>query len=180
MFSFRRSLTALVGLFVLVGMLAALTPLVGRGQGNSQSAPPPFSVRDEDNPARHPFQASVTVNSTASDGSAQIAVPAGTRLVIEHVSAESKSLISNEILRFDVKTSVGGTLVTHYFISAAQGDNGFPVHVAIHRVSQPVRLYADPPSVEVQLDVPGIGPPTPGPVPATGTVTLSGYLVAVP
>lgn len=35
MFSFRRSLIALVGLLVIVGTLATLMPLVSRGQGNN-------------------------------------------------------------------------------------------------------------------------------------------------
>ena len=35
MFSFKRSLTALVGLLVIVGALATLMPLVSRGQGGN-------------------------------------------------------------------------------------------------------------------------------------------------
>ena len=40
MFSFKRSLIALVGVLVLVGVLAAVMPLIGRGQGQ-----PPFAPR---------------------------------------------------------------------------------------------------------------------------------------
>ena len=40
MFSFKRSLIALVGLLVLVGVLATLLPLVSRGQGNPNIVPP--------------------------------------------------------------------------------------------------------------------------------------------
>ena len=39
MYSFRKSLVALVGLLVLVVTLAALLPLSGQGQGNSANAP---------------------------------------------------------------------------------------------------------------------------------------------
>ncbi|HKR61391.1 MAG TPA: hypothetical protein VJS64_16880, partial [Pyrinomonadaceae bacterium] len=42
MFSFKRSLTALVGVFVLGFALAALMPLVISGQGKGQ---PPFARR---------------------------------------------------------------------------------------------------------------------------------------
>jgi hypothetical protein len=42
MFSLKRSLIALVGIFVLVVSLATLMPLVGRGQGQG---PPPFAQR---------------------------------------------------------------------------------------------------------------------------------------
>jgi hypothetical protein len=171
MHSFKKSLAALAGLFLVVGSVTLFAPAGTRGQG--QGGPP-------DTAARHPFQASVTLNSTVNAGAAQIAVKEGTRLVIEHISAESRSPITPAPLRFDVKTTVRGSAATHYLVSVAQGDQGFPLGVTLYRVSQSVRLYADPPAVEVHLDVPLVGPPTPGPVPATGSVTVSGYLVDVP
>jgi hypothetical protein len=167
MFSFKRSLIGLAGFALVVGLVALFssTSTWGQGQGGLP-----------DNAARHAFQASVTLDSDVNNGTAQVSVPAGTRLVIEHVSAESRAPFTSEILRFDVKTSVGGSLVTHYLVSTEQGGGGL-APVNFNRVSQPVRLYADPPSVEVNLDV----PLTPqGPTPATGSVTLSGYLVDVP
>jgi hypothetical protein len=173
MSSFRKSLFVLAGLIALVvGLVALFAPASTRGQG--QGGPP-------DTAARHPFQASVNVSTLGgANGTAQITVPAGTRLVIEHVSAESRSPITPAPLRFDVKTTVGGSTATHYLVSVAQGDQGFPIGITLYRVSQSVRLYADPPAVEVHLDVPLGGPPTPGPLPATGSVTVSGYLVDVP
>ena len=42
MFSFKRSLIALVGLVVIVGALATLMPLVGRGQGQAPFGPRKF------------------------------------------------------------------------------------------------------------------------------------------
>lgn len=42
MYSLKKSLIALVGLLLLVGVLAAVIPLVGRGQGQGQ---PPFAQR---------------------------------------------------------------------------------------------------------------------------------------
>ena len=42
MFSIKRSLIALVGLLVLVGVVAAVIPLVGRGQGQDKT---PFAQR---------------------------------------------------------------------------------------------------------------------------------------
>ena len=42
MFSFKRSLIALVGILVLVGVVAAVMPLVGRGQGHGKQ---PFAQR---------------------------------------------------------------------------------------------------------------------------------------
>src|ERR687898_1511673 len=83
MFTFKRSLIALVGLLVIVGLAALFSPTSTRGQG--QGGPP-------DTAARRAFQASVTVSTFGgADGSAQIAVPAGTRLVIEQISAESRT-----------------------------------------------------------------------------------------
>jgi hypothetical protein len=161
--SFCKSLIAFAGLALVVGLVALFTPTRTRGQGG-----PP------DNAARHAFQASVTLGSIVNDGSAQNAVPAGTRLVIKHVSAESRTPVTSDLIRFDVTTTLGGVTATHYLVSAAQGDAGFPLGITINRVSQSARLYADPPSVEVHLDVPHTGPPTPGPLPASGSVTVSG------
>ena len=45
MHSIRKSLLALVGLLVLVAALAALLPLVGRGQGNSPNVVPQLAPR---------------------------------------------------------------------------------------------------------------------------------------
>lgn len=42
MFSFKRSLIALVGLLVIVGVLATLMPLVSRGQGQAPFGPRKF------------------------------------------------------------------------------------------------------------------------------------------
>ena len=55
MFSFKRSLIALVGLLVLVGGLAAVMPLVSRGQGG--------------NPLTRDTRKSYYVTKTSHDGS---------------------------------------------------------------------------------------------------------------
>jgi len=55
MFSFKRSLSALVGLLVLVGTLAILMPLVSRGQGG--------------NPFNRDTRKSYYVTKTSHDGS---------------------------------------------------------------------------------------------------------------
>lgn len=42
MYSIKKSLNGLIGLFILVAVLAAIMPLIGRGQGQGQ---PPFEQR---------------------------------------------------------------------------------------------------------------------------------------
>ena len=74
MFSFKRSLIGLAGFAPAVGLVALFSPTSTWGQG--QGGLP-------DNAARHAFQASVTLDSDVNNGTAQVSVPVGTRLVIE-------------------------------------------------------------------------------------------------
>ena len=44
MYRFKNSLIALIGIFALIGIIAAVTPLSTQGQGGSANAPPPKDV----------------------------------------------------------------------------------------------------------------------------------------
>ena len=44
MYKFKNSLIALIGIFALIGIIAAATPLATQGQGGSANAPPPKDV----------------------------------------------------------------------------------------------------------------------------------------
>ena len=103
MYSFKKSLLALIAVLLFVGAVAAMMPSVIRGQGNSPNAPPPFDVkvinsasepvpvtgtvavsnlgssplpvRDVDNPAREPFQARLCMVSGAATCTGTLAFP---------------------------------------------------------------------------------------------------------
>lgn len=142
MFSFKRSLLGLVGLFVIVGLLATLVPLVSRGQGNSGNAPNPLNVnvvntptvRDADNPARQPFHADLPFE-----------VPTGKRLVIEYFSAQVTTAPDCHLLSLNLSTSLEGHgTVNHSFAPTFVAVGGGVEILNRITVSQPTRLYADP------------------------------------
>jgi hypothetical protein len=75
MLSIRKSLAAAAGLTLIVGLTAPFAPASTRGRGGPPDSAAPGV----------PGPPSPSIDSTVNDETAQIAVPAGTRLVIEHV-----------------------------------------------------------------------------------------------
>ncbi len=201
MYRLKNSLFALVGVLVLVGVVAAVMPLAGRGQGigsgpppqdvivvNSSSQPVPVTgsvtvanlgssrllVRDVDNPARQPFE----TNQSCSAGGAlgcqlSFTVPAGKRLVIEYASMHA-SIPVGEVAELSIVTSVAGTFVEHV-LPLTPPSVPFAAGGLVARVGQVVRLYADPGTVVfVNVGRSGVGSPT------NFSVSISGHLVDVP
>ena len=80
----------------------------------------PLPVRDVDNPARHPFAASCTINNNGGFPCTMTMVPPGKRLVIEMFQL----------------TANGGEL--HVTL------NGTPIKYTFFQSNQLVRVYADP------------------------------------
>lgn len=139
--SVRLSISTLVG--------ALLLSAAGVSHGQTD-------VRDLDNPARQPFQAELQrqlrIPVAAGRESSQVAeVPAGKRLVIEHVSFRVKSqeatLPGSSQPRFRVfaslVTKANGVAANHELI-VNQTDFGA---ASSNAASQPVRAYADPGSL---------------------------------
>lgn len=154
MFSFKKSLTALVGLLAFVTIVVALMPFVSRGQGNSQNAPPafdvkvinspsqpvpvtgtvsvsnlgdsPLPVRDVDNPASQPLQANIIEVPPQIPNPVLFTVPAGKRLVIEYVSADIQAASSQCVTapRYVLRTTTGGVALNHFFNSEFTGTLG--------------------------------------------------------
>src|SRR5215207_4673536 len=128
--------------------LFAFAPAAGYGQ---KTSPTPTSVnvvntpavRDADNPARQPFQSELFLTGVpGSYGALQIAqVPAGKRLVIEHVAVSGVTPTGQRIFA-NLSTGLGSFIAHHPLVVHAQGtnENG----EAEFAISQQVRLYADP------------------------------------
>jgi hypothetical protein len=183
------SLTLIVALLVIttgVGNSAAPTqnvnvvntPSVGIAGtptvqvGNTPTSPVPVgNVND----ARNPFQRRVAFDIVGTtQGDAGIIVPAGKRLVIEHISARAQGPVGVKYFgSIQVVAWPGEQQAIHYLVFNFQGTFG---DVDEYTASQPLRAYAD-------VNVP----------PATFTVTrsditgsshiemdISGYLVDVP
>ena len=102
----------------------------------------PLNIRDQDNPARQPFQA-VAACSTTIDGCSAVlpSSPPGKRLVIEFVSLKS-DIPAGQVMTFEIDTTVDGQFVLHDLgLSLPAVAFGF---VGRAVVVQQVRLYADP------------------------------------
>jgi hypothetical protein len=207
MFSFKKSVSALVGLLVLVVTLVAFVPLVSRGQGKSVNAPPPFDVnvvntplpvtgtvsvsnlgdaplpvRDVDNPARQPIQANIIEVPPQIPNPVLFTVPAGKRLVIEYVSADIQAANSQCVTapRYSLRTTTGGVALNHFFHSELTGTLGAAANEATraYGLSQQTRIYADP-NTQVTLDILTDAFPSCGFMVNDG-IHVSGYLVDVP
>jgi hypothetical protein len=151
----RRSAAAFV---TLAGLAMLASPIHGAfGAQTTQ-------VRDVDDPGRIPYQSKQEVTATAGPGfQVQFpAVPAGHRLVIQHVSGS---------VNFKVQPSKQ----VEVFVLVRDGDSSFfsPFSTALARFDQEVQLYVDAgdgPGVFVLADS-GLAPAV------NGFLTLTGYLL---
>lgn len=152
----------------------ANTPAVSLATGASVAVNNPASnavfVRSVDDRLRQIFQTQITVNLTPGSFGDHLAIqiPAGKRLVIEHVSVAG---IDNgeEHLRYEITTQANTVQATHRLVSYQQGIPNF------YYASQEMRVYGDPSSLVIfGVNRPyGIGT-------ASATMTVSGYFVDVP
>jgi len=135
-------------------------------------------VRDEDNPARHPFvtqcQAAFTTTRNTSCNTAPI--PAGEEVVIETVSLLSLADPTNHALEAQVFTKTAGTSFDTYLNVITDSGTGQPTF-ATFQGGQSFRLYADPGTVI------GCSAITNGPSPSQSfglQCYFSGYYVTLP
>jgi hypothetical protein len=171
----RRGIADTLRSFAAVSALVLVQPGVGQAQ---------TQVRDLDNPARQPFQAElrqVPIPAFGESESFRIAdVPAGKRLVIEHVSfrvANFRASIPGEPVRqfgtfASLITKANGVGASHELITQRidlTGGQSFSV------ASQPIRAYADP-GTPVSIVIGSITDDHTASLRA-GHLTISGYLV---
>jgi hypothetical protein len=147
------------------------TPVIVQNPSTS-----PAPVRDQDNPARHPFATSC---GASTKGSIVVcltpAIPAGQEVVIETISFNGFGDPGNSTVGFVVSTTTAGSSLDMRlnYIS----DSGNSPSAASYGAIQPLRLYADPGSqIFCQAD-------TRGDNPSSGlefTCSFSGYFVTLP
>jgi hypothetical protein len=155
----------------VVPLLFLMFTLTSAQPGRAQSIP----IRDVENPARQPFQRELQITIPAgSNGAAEtFTVPAGKRLVIEYIAA-TVAVFPGQKGSLRITNTAGGTLASYdlHLEDEGVGFTGF----AIFRVSQQIRIYADPGST-VTVVVGSDGATLP--VNIGELVTLSGYLVTL-
>src|SRR5262249_12402439 len=123
-------------------------PVVAQGtttvQGSvtiGNAATNPVQVRDTDNPARHPFQASFCVVQAGSCPNPSFVVPAGQRLVVEYVSGPCVTGGTVEGFTIGLNTTVGGaggTQAMHAVASASTAPCG-----NVFDIAQQLHPYSD-------------------------------------
>jgi hypothetical protein len=191
--TFRMSKVRLLSLAAMLVAVAAIGISLNARQATAAQGPAtglavrlvdndaahPVYARDADNPARHPFQATLCVSFGVSCGStpSTAAVPETKRLVIEYVSGQCPPAGTGLPTGLSVtgallSTVAGGVAATHLFAIvpgvSIGGPNGFVV-------AQTTRLYADPGTdIELDVDVGGLG--IDGSIRCT--LAVSGYLIA--
>jgi hypothetical protein len=189
MFRFKQSLITIAGLIGLVSLIALITPLSGRGQSGNQhplsvsvvnTAADPALVRDVGVPLRTPVQ--IKVNTGIPFGALigdqnVFTVPAGKRLVIEHVALDAHNLNPGNAARGSVVTNFEGQSFTHHFDVRAQA----PVQGPLFIVNHSLLAFADPGTVVTLMAVidQAQGEGQPG-FQLILSGTLSGYLETVP
>jgi hypothetical protein len=165
----RNSKTSVV--FTIVPLLLLVSTLASAQPGQGQTLP----VRDVENPARQPFQRELQIAIPAgSNGASEtFTVPAGKRLVLEYIAA-TVAVFPGQKGSLRITNTAGGTLASYdlHLEDEGVGFTGF----AIFRVSQQIRIYADPGST-VTVVVGSDGATLP--VTIGELVTLSGYLVTL-
>lgn len=158
------------------------TPTVGIDAANNTvkiDTASPVPVRDVDNPARQPFDGSISVliRDGFDFGFVELdtsAVPAGKRLVIEHVSAFTSLPSGQKVVSILLRTlGHGEAWLGADFRATTHGFDRFIT-------SQPVRLYADSGATVGRAPVSALivrdGDAGSGQL----FVSISGYLVDVP
>ncbi|HTT36356.1 MAG TPA: hypothetical protein VMH32_01655 [Burkholderiales bacterium] len=140
------------------------TPTVTFAQG--------ASIRNADNPAFQPFQATGTGTISNSALVTLTTVPANKRLVIEYVSF-SASVPTDQRVMGTVSTALASGAASFVVSVAPQGSDGFKDYFA---GSQVVRIYADPGTdVVAECDrVPPLGTGA-----GSCTFAISGYFVDI-
>jgi hypothetical protein len=136
-------------------------------------------IRDQDNPARHPFVALCFAPTSNSSAVARCSTdfPAGQEFVIETVSIVGTGDPSNIVLAPTVFTTAGGRHNVSYALNPIS-NNGIDQQVASQFTgTQLVRFYADPGTV---ISCEGITPGLNARVNFSFNCTFSGYLVSLP
>ena len=103
----------------------------------------PAAAQNKD-ASKDAFQTTVTLTATSGvQMTGNFIVPAGKRLVIEHVTA-GFSVGVGEKAALDMHTSLDGTTRFHFFVTTPQGTfTAGASSYDVFRVSQPTRIYAD-------------------------------------
>ena len=131
----RKALSALGGIFLAALLIAALAP-------KAVHALAAALIRDEDQPARHPFTTSCELDPPSFSGICSFTVPAGSELVIEAISVDGSADTTNKLLSSFLQVFTAGS--EEFFTLKPIADNGSVEPIASDfQALQTARIYAD-------------------------------------
>jgi hypothetical protein len=135
-------------------------------------------IRDQDNPARHPFTTKCFAPKTAIDRNTceTDAIPAGEEVVVETISFNGNGDPGNFVFVPDIITTAAGVAQLYDLNPIFDSDLTQPTAASYAGV-QSVRLYADPGSV---IKCEGITPNFNPSFGLTFSCAISGYFVTLP
>jgi len=137
----------------------------------------PLMVRDLDNPARQPAQATATCSPSANDprfcATTVYTVPAGKRLVIEFVAMRARGIPVGTAARLEIITIAGGQEAIFDFPFSAPVPESF----GEGNIAQVVRIYAD---AGTRVLTAGFRSGESNDFNSNFTFSISGYLVNIP
>lgn len=135
-------------------------------------------IRDQDNPARHPFATSCSSGLSQTTGNlcATPVIPAGEEVVIETISLIGSSDPNNTTLGAYVTTTASGVNQDYYLDPLSDSGNSQPTGAAYFRL-QSLRLYADPGKVIACAGMTRGANPNRG---VSVACNISGYYVTLP
>jgi hypothetical protein len=168
-----RSLMYFATAIVSVGLGSIADAQTGQSRTTPVTIVGTATVKDADNPGRHPFQASLCVplGDVNCSQPTSLSVAPGVRLVIEFVSAEC--LVNGTaptVLGIGLKTTVNEVSVQHYLSSLNSVTSG--ASQARGTISQSTQLYADP-----ETNVSPFLVPTPGWTNGFCSMAVSGHTI---
>lgn len=163
----RKAISVLGGIFLAALLITALAPRAAHGVAAAL-------IRDEDQPARHPFTTDCEVDAPSFSGICSFTVPAGGELVIEEITVDGSADTTNKILSSFLQITSAGS--GESFTLNPIDDNGSVEPIAADfQAQQNVRFYADAGStVTFVAFTPGTNQRL------TIFYRISGYLVSLP
>jgi hypothetical protein len=131
----RKAISALGGIFLAALLIAALAPKAAQAVAAAL-------IRDEDQPARHPFTIACEVDSPSFSGICSFTVPAGGELVIEAITVDGSADTTNKLLSSFLQVVTAGS--EELFTLNPIADNGsLEPSGSDFQAVQTARFYAD-------------------------------------
>ncbi len=131
----------------------------------------PTLVQNTDEPARAPFQTTVSLNFSTSTLFVSVPIPSGKRLVIDYVSVSGAAASNSGAIQpvIILESSVAGSPSVNYYLQQTQS----PLVTSQYASAGPMTIYSD--SLAVAFAYSGFAPTAPGF--AVFNVCISGHLI---